>query len=179
MSLRYNRVTVQLSKLRFMLLKKFYSKFVIGAGGVGPKGYLKTEGSYLDVESRFDMLDLDDVQEIISEHVWEHLDDPLLATNNCYNSLRRFGKLIVSVPHPSAETPEEFIKWGHKTTFTAESLTKMFKLAGFKEVGDYTGHKIFYRDTPSIIIEGIKLTSLETHIPTFDESNYMKGKRPQ
>ncbi len=156
MSLRYNRVTVQFSKLRFMLLKRFYSKIIIGAGGQGIKGYLKTEGSYLDVEKP---LGLSDLTEIVSEHVWEHLTLPLHGTINCYNALAMFGKLIVSVPHPSSETPEDFIKWGHKTTFTSITLKNLFELAEFREIREVPEdeYDIFYRDTPSIIIEGIKL----------------------
>ena len=154
MSIRYNRVTVFFSFLRFTLLKRYYKKIIIGAGGVGVKGYLKTEMNYFDVEKP---LGLSNLEEIISEHVWEHLSLPLHATINCYNALAEGGKLIVSVPHPSAETPEEYIKWGHKTTFTTESLKNMFELADFKEVRRFTGNgDIFYRDTPSIIIEGVK-----------------------
>ena len=155
MSLRYNKATVFFSFLRFTLLKRYCKKIIIGAGGQGIKGYLKTEMNYLDVELP---LGLNNLDEIISEHVWEHLEHPIQATINCYNALAKGGKLIISVPHPSAETPEEYIKWGHKSTFTNETLKELFSFVGFREVKviNKSKYNIFYRDTPSIIVEGVK-----------------------
>lgn len=149
MSLKYNRVTLLFSQLRFNVLKRFYKKIIIGASGIGMKGFLKTEHKYFDVEYS---LPMNNLKEIIAEHVWEHLDFPSVATKWCYEALANDGSLIVAVP--ANETPEEYARDKHKFSFTQQGLTDMFKKQGFRTVQVVDDDRI--RRSNSLIIRGIK-----------------------
>ena len=97
MSRKYNRITVFISYLRFILLKNFYKKIIVGASGRNIKGYLATEQRYLDItnddwKKYFDSSSLD---EIIAEHVFEHLENPDIAFYNCWQMLKPGGRFFI------------------------------------------------------------------------------------
>jgi len=84
------------------------------------------------------------VRNIFAEHVWEHLSegDTLLANNNCYEFLKKGGRLRIAVPdgfHPN----QEYINYvkpngtgigsdDHKILYNYKVMTEKLEKAGFK-----------------------------------------------
>ena len=161
MSRKYNRITVFISYLRFILLKNFYKKIIVGASGRNIKGYLATEQRYLDItnddwKKYFDSSSLD---EIIAEHVFEHLENPDIAFYNCWQMLKPGGKLVLAVP--DGDDPEQVKKnrppnFGHKKMFNLSSLTLSLEANGFTKFKKTTNPKISRQD--SLIIEATART---------------------
>ena len=152
MSLKYNRITVFGSFIRFLLLKNFYKKIILGAGGISIKGYLKTEQSYFDIEHKWKYFKPNKLEAIIAEHVFEHLDHPELAARHCYDALKAGGELTIAVPAgPQAKDKE----YGHKRVFTEDSLSDMLKTAGFVELQRLIIDSRIRREN-SLIIKAIK-----------------------
>ena len=150
MSWKYNRITLVFSEVRFHLLKRFYTKIVVGASGYAPLGYLKTEQKYFDVELPYP---INNLKEIIADSVWEHLDFPSIATKNAYDALRVGGSLLIAVP--LEETEEQYKKNGHKHRFTESQLREMFTKSGFKKIHLFARDKRIRRKI-NLIVEGIK-----------------------
>jgi predicted SAM-dependent methyltransferase len=93
---------------------------------------------------------------IFSEHVWEHLteEETIAANENCYYFLKRNGKLRIAVPdgfHPSKEYLEHVKPNGtgigsedHKILYNYQTLSTKLKEVGFDinliEYWDEEGH---------------------------------------
>jgi 2-polyprenyl-3-methyl-5-hydroxy-6-metoxy-1,4-benzoquinol methylase len=73
----------------------------------------------------------------------EHLSDPVLAVNKCYNLLRNDGVLVVQTANMNGEQAKdlgsnyEYFMPGHLSYFTAENLTMLLKAAGFRKIRIY------------------------------------------
>jgi ubiquinone/menaquinone biosynthesis C-methylase UbiE len=76
--------------------------------------------------------------------VLEHLSKPQEILNECSRILKKGGKLILTVPAPSAKKILEFLAFklkvideneikDHKNYFKAEDIKKMLSVAGFKK----------------------------------------------
>jgi len=153
---KYNRVTVFFSWLRFLLLKGFYKKIIIGASGRGLRGYLKTEGKYFDVLRKDHWEQVSNLSSIVAEGVWEHLIDPQLATTYAYCQLDYGGELVIAVPGHT-EDISRMAEFGHLWHFEEEQLIDMFRLAGFKKVEILVSDsRIKYSCRECLIIRGIR-----------------------
>lgn len=131
--LKYNRVTVFFSHLKFLLLKNFYKKIIIGASGRGLKGYLKTEEKYFNVLDYKSWMQVGELYSIVAEGVWEHLTDPQVATNLAWLSLSVGGELLLAVPDHTEEM-DRSVEFGHLWHFSESELVGMLRKAGFKMV---------------------------------------------
>ena len=132
--LKYNRITVFFSWLRFLLLKRFYKKIIIGASGRGLKGYLKTEEDYFNVLNYTDWEQVDGLESIFSEQVWEHLPHPEFATKMAYRRLAKGGELLIAVPDGSIEKGIPSKESGHFWCFSLVQLWKLLQDAGFYQI---------------------------------------------
>ena len=68
MSLKYNRLTIFGSYLRFLFIKKYFKKIILGASGLRIRGYLQTEENYFNIENSNDWqtyFNQDSLKEII------------------------------------------------------------------------------------------------------------------
>jgi len=159
MSLRYNRITVLGSHLRFLLLYKSYDKIIIGASGQKIKGFLPTEEKYFDVESfkHWSRFKRESLSEIISEHVWEHLEYPSIASMYCWQYLKPKGVLILAVPDgddPEQVKTDKPPNWGHKHLFTFRMLKRILLSAGFEKIQRIKDSRIIRQN--SLIIKATK-----------------------
>lgn len=152
--LKYNRITIFFSWLRFLLLKRFYKKIIIGASGRGLKGYLKTEEKYFNVLRAKHWYRVGDLKSIIAEHVWEHLPNPEFATKMAYQHLAKGGELLIAVPDGSDENGVPRKDYGHYWCFTKQELINMLKRVGFRNINIVEDDRVIR--TGSIIIRGIK-----------------------
>ena len=101
---------------------------------------------------------------VILNHTLEHLDDPLGILKKVYGLLKKDGIIFVDVPNAGGlgvkllgeywpyRLPEE-----HKWQFTKQSLSKLFKKAGFKIIHFESRSGIFEYANPL----------LELHRPRF------------
>lgn len=153
--LKYNRVTVFFSWIRFLLLKRFYKKIIIGASGRGLRGYLKTEEKYFNVLSINHWSQVGDLESIVAEHVWEHLPHPEFATKMAYRYLSNGGELLLAVPDDSAEKGTPSKELGHFWCFSPISLRKLLQDAGFRKIKILIDDNRV-REKKSYIIQGIK-----------------------
>jgi predicted SAM-dependent methyltransferase len=123
---------------------KHEKKIILGAGGDFYKGFQQTDKLYLDIEKpevwerRFKDGDIDN---LLAEHVWEHLDDDVTATEMCFKYLKEGGVLRLAVPdgyNPDMEYID-FVSPGgsgggaddHKRLYDIDSLTDLLQNAGF------------------------------------------------
>jgi predicted SAM-dependent methyltransferase len=151
------RITNKLLKLFFKLPKdelffKLYNlkliKFNIGSGKSGfNHEWFNTDKNSLDITDENDWkkyLKFLKVNNIFSEHVWEHLSDldAEKALKNCYRFLKKGGVFRIAVPdgfHPDKEYID-YVKPGghglgaddHKILYNYKSLTQRLESAGFK-----------------------------------------------
>jgi len=126
-------------------------KLNIGAGpdGAAPeyKDWVATDIEILDItdtENWKKLLGKKQLDNILAEHVWEHLsdNDTKLANLNCFKFLKKGGKLRIAVPdgfHPDATYIENVRPGGkgvgsddHKILYTYKSMKDRLEAAGFK-----------------------------------------------
>ena len=72
---------------------------------------------------------------IISNHALEHIENPLKALRECYQLLKRGGRIIVVVPHDSHKI--KYIKndiHRHIFTFSPMNLGNLLSLSGFQVI---------------------------------------------
>ncbi len=96
----------------YRMCKMEKRKFNVGSAGINvEKGWYATDIETLDITKEEDwanhLLFLK-VDNIVAEHVWEHLNekDTFLANRNCYKFLKKKGVLRIAVPdgfHPDPE----------------------------------------------------------------------------
>jgi predicted SAM-dependent methyltransferase len=130
------------------LLNSEKIKFNIGSGSTGFRQvWFCTDKSTLDITDENDWkkyLKFLKVNNIFSEHVWEHLSDldSEKALKNCYRFLKKGGVFRIAVPdgfHPEKDYID-YVKPGghglgaddHKILYNYKSLTQRLESAGFK-----------------------------------------------
>ncbi len=131
----------------YIFAKRKPCKIVVGAGDIYQKGWLPTDIHQLNILKVHDWkkyFELNSIDIILAEHVWEHLTetDGRLAAENCYKFLRVEGYLRLAVPdgyHPDAEYRRYVSPGGtgpgaddHKVLYTVDSLTKLLTSVGYK-----------------------------------------------
>jgi len=132
---------------RFLTSKK--RKFNVGSGDVNPDpNWFPTDIRVLDITKSSDWdrfllysLRLDN---IMAEHVWEHLTDrhTELANQNCFKYLKSNGTLRLAVPDGYHPDPAyiAYVKPGghgagaddHKVLYNYKLMTERLEKAGFK-----------------------------------------------
>jgi predicted SAM-dependent methyltransferase len=123
-------------------------KFNIGSGGTDiGKDWYATDIDTLDITKKEDwnnLLYFLKLDNIVAEHVWEHLSDKdtELANRNCFRFLKRKGVLRIAVPdgyHPNAA----YIEWvrpggngpgadDHKILYNYKIMKDRLEKAGFE-----------------------------------------------
>lgn len=144
------RTLVKRLKLFLRFLRQKEIKFNVGSGGVNmAKGWYCTDIDTLDITKlrhwRRLLLCLK-VDNIMAEHVWEHLseEDTDLANENCFRFLKRNGVLRIAVPdgfHPSRDYIEYVRPGGtgagaddHKILYTYKTMKECLQKVGFHVV---------------------------------------------
>ena len=131
----------------FQILKMKKRKFNIGSGGISQDGWWASDIEELNITKNADwkrlllFLKLDN---IMAEHVWEHLTDKdtELANNNCFKYLGKNGVLRLAVPdgfHPN-KSYIDYVKPGgsgagaddHKILYNYKIMKERLQKAGFK-----------------------------------------------
>ncbi len=122
-------------------------KFNVGAGHSGYNlGWYSTDIDSLNITREADwkkLLFSIRLDNIMAEHVWEHLteEDTILANKNCYKYLKKKGVLRIAVPdgfHPEKKYIE-YVKPGgtgagatdHKVLYNYITLKERLEKAGF------------------------------------------------
>lgn len=133
------------ARLRFSLAKRI----VLGSAGVPSPGWLLTDKDSLDISNRASFAQYwkpNSRSVFLAEHVWEHLNDDEAekAYENCFEFLKRGGRLRIAVPdgfHPSAEYIDYVRPGGtgfgsddHKVLYNYKLITEQIKKAGFEVV---------------------------------------------
>lgn len=122
-------------------------RIIIGASGTAQPGWITTEKGYLDLLKSKDWsncFDLDSIDAILAEHVWEHLtrSDGVLAAENCYRYLKKSGYLRIAVPDGFNTIPGyiDCVKPAgvgagaddHKVLYNYKTLSDVLKNIGYK-----------------------------------------------
>jgi predicted SAM-dependent methyltransferase len=137
-------IALRVSKV--LKLKK--RKFNIGSAGFNSDvSWYATDIDVLDITKSRDwakLLLFFKLDNIMAEHVWEHLNDndTLLANQNCFNYLKPGGRLRLAVPdgfNPSAEYLQHVKPGGsgpgahdHKILYNYKIMTQRLEAAGFE-----------------------------------------------
>lgn len=145
-------MTLQGLKLRLRNFIGFFRavkrKFNIGSAGVNPdSAWFATDIHTLNITKDGDwfkhlfFLRLDN---IMAEHVWEHLTDAdtELANRNCFKYLKRSGVLRLAVPDGYHPDPS-YVEWvrpggngpgadDHKILYTYKTMKERLEKVGFK-----------------------------------------------
>lgn len=123
-------------------------KFNIGSGGINSdSSWYATDVDLLDITKASDwikILGFLRLDNIMAEHVWEHLtcSDAALANRNCFKYLKRGGRLRVAVPdglNPNLDYIE-YVKPGghgpgaddHKVLYNYKSIKDSLEKEGFQ-----------------------------------------------
>lgn len=130
------------------LLRAPKRKFNIGAAKFGYENYwLHTDKAFLDItkaEEWKTFLKFLKLDNIVAEHVWEHLaeNDTEAANKNCFHFLKRGGTLRIAVPdgyNPDEKYKENVRPGGsgygaddHKILYNCNSMKAKLEKAGFK-----------------------------------------------
>jgi predicted SAM-dependent methyltransferase len=131
----------------FQILKMKKRKFNIGSGGINEDGWWASDINELNITKDADWkrlllyLKLDN---IMAEHVWEHLTDKdtELANNNCFKYLKKNGVMRLAVPdgfHPD-KSYIDYVKPGgngagaddHKILYNYKTMKQRLEEVGFK-----------------------------------------------
>ncbi len=139
---------VESMKLKYKVFKSTAPyKLVVGSSGIQDKGWIGSDIFGLNILKednwRFYFKE-DSLQNIMGEHVWEHLtqEDGAKAAENCYKFLQKGGTLRIAVPdgYHVDQKYIDFVKPGgngigaddHKVLYNYQSLGKMLEEIGFK-----------------------------------------------
>lgn len=121
-------------------------RVVLGSAGIADEGWIATDQDRLDILVGDDWrrnFQLESVDAILAEHVWEHLTETqgLTAARHCYRYLKPGGYARVAVPdglHPDPGYIEAVRPGGvgpgaedHKVLFTYSTFRTLFEKAGF------------------------------------------------
>lgn len=121
-------------------------RLVIGAQGRFRRGWIPVEIGVLDVADPAGWarwLDEGEVDALVAEHVWEHLepDAALRAARLCHRYLAPGARARIAVPDGHHPDPayRRWVEpggigpgaWEHRVLYTVESLTELFERAGF------------------------------------------------
>jgi len=140
-------------------------KLNVGCGDVDfSKEWFSCDIDVLDLTDRLNWIKLLGsltIDNIFAEHVWEHLseEDTMLANRNCYEFLKKKGRLRIAVPdgyHPD-KSYIDYVKPNgtgigsddHKILYNYKSLSKKLQEVGFTtnlleywdEHGDFNSQK--------------------------------------
>ena len=121
---------------------------IIGANDTYQRGWIPTNQNFLDVLNGDDwniLLQGRKVDALVAEHVWEHLTlaDGIHAAKLCNQYLHEGSVLRIAVPDGNHPNPiyQEWVKPNgvgngddHRMLYTHETLTKVFKEAGFRDI---------------------------------------------
>jgi len=125
-------------------------KVVLGAGNTSYEGWISKEKSELDLLSSTDwnkLFELESIDAMLAEHVWEHLsfDEGLVAAKNCFSYLRPGGYIRCAVPDKNFrdEWYQNMVRIGgpgpidhpaatHKIVYDYKTLKEVFEKAGFE-----------------------------------------------
>jgi predicted SAM-dependent methyltransferase len=154
-SINYLKEEIKKLKHRFIVnsyLKNHSKrKIIVGSGGINGlednSDWLATDIEFLDITKASDwqkLLSDYRLDNILAEHVWEHLsdEDTRLANVNCFNYLNPNGVLRLAVPdgfHPNIEYIH-YVKPGgvgagaddHKILYNYKTMKDSLEIAGFK-----------------------------------------------
>lgn len=143
----FARHAIFLVKLSYVKLKKNNIKLIVGGAGITFGGWINSDIDTLDITSFddwFEYFELDEISNILAEHVWEHLteDDSKRALNNSFLFLMKGGRLRIAVPDGNFPDEEyiNYVKPGgsgigsddHKILYTYEVLRKKMEESGFE-----------------------------------------------
>lgn len=117
-------------------------RLVIGAAGTSFPGWVSTNENLLNLlkpEAWLAWLEENSVEAMLSEHVWEHLDEEegLVAARTCHRFLAPGKRLRIAVPDAFKPDPayHELCKTGgrdgHKVFYNYKTLSSMLSKAGF------------------------------------------------
>lgn len=124
-------------------------KIIIGAGETHFEGWHSTQESELNVLNLEDwerLVDVETVDAILAEHVWEHMtyEEGLLAALNCYKVLKPGGYIRCAVPDRNFNNewyqnmvqvggpgPQNHPTATHKVVYDCDRLVSLFEQAGF------------------------------------------------
>lgn len=131
---------------RFLTMEKI--KFNIGSSGKNPdNSFYATDIDTLNITQEGDwenLLFFFKVDNIMAEHVWEHLseEDTILANANCFKFLKNKGILRIAVPDGFHPDPKyiDCVKPGgngigatdHKILYNYKSMSERLERVGFK-----------------------------------------------
>lgn len=138
--------------IRFRIFRKLrgkrFLKINVGSAGINSSpDWLATDIDILDVTKAtnwFNILFYLRVDNIMAEHVWEHLSikDTRRANKNCFRFLRNGGKLRIAVPDGFNPDPKyiEYVKPGgngagaedHKILYNYKIMKSYLEEVGFK-----------------------------------------------
>jgi predicted SAM-dependent methyltransferase len=130
------------------LLGKPLIKFNVGSAGINPdKEWIATDINTLNITRNSDwkkILFFLKVDNIMAEHVWEHLsdEDTRLANLNCFKYLKQGGILRLAVPDGFNPDPAylDYVRPGgsgpgaddHKVLYNYKLMKERLEKAGFK-----------------------------------------------
>lgn len=137
---------------RLKIFRRLRSKGIIkinvGSSGINDdSGWLATDIDILDITKSFDWLNMLlylKADNIMAEHVWEHLTEKHteMANKNCFRFLRKGGRLRLAVPDGFHPDPNyiEYVRPGgngagaddHKILYDYKVMTTFLEKAGFK-----------------------------------------------
>ena len=133
-------------KIRSQLKKN--GKLNVGSGNVKfDREWFSCDIETLDIADRANwkrLLGPIRLKNIFAEHVWEHLtkEDVALANSNCYEFLKKGGRLRIAVPdgfHPDEAYIDHVKPYGtgpgaddHKALYNYKTLKELLKNEGFK-----------------------------------------------
>lgn len=128
-------------------LKNDKIKFNIGSGGINNENsWYASDIETLNITKNSDWRNLllfVKIDNIMAEHVWEHLtdSDTILANRNCFKYLKRKGVLRIAVPDGFHPDPNyiEYVRPGgngagavdHKILYNYKTMKNRLEKAGF------------------------------------------------
>jgi predicted SAM-dependent methyltransferase len=122
------------------------TRIIVGAADNRHEGWIATNKNMLNLLHESDWahhFEANQVDAILAEHVWEHLDcfGAIMAADNCFKYLKPGGYMRVAVPdgwHPDKDYIDRVKPggWGigsddHHVLYTYRSLRTVFALVGF------------------------------------------------
>ena len=123
-------------------------QIIVGAGGTAFPGWRSFNQEDLDIRNPMAWSSLflpNSLDSILADHVWEHLTYPegLAAARNAERYLKSGGLLRIAVPDGNHPHPG-YLEWvrpgnwingdDHKVLYTAQSLSGLLQIAGFRPV---------------------------------------------
>lgn len=144
----YHSITYRLGDIRIKILSgRSPLKIIIGASGTVQPGWISTDIKHLnllDCNSWNRYFSEGTIDAILTEHVWEHLNEQkaVTAAINCLKYLKKNGYIRVAVPDGFHRSPKyiDAVKPGgsgegsddHKVLYNYKTLSEVFLSAGFK-----------------------------------------------